>query len=472
MESTSSHQQLHDSISKMQELSSLSKMQLLDANTKLSLMNNIVKETLPPIDINLVSYNSLTSIAMISEHLNSSIIQAFRENNYHKIPNGDIILKVLKKNKPFLTAFYPKLFWLSHLILVEHKHDYKDLENLDPSSDHLLHECGEAWVHFVFPLQESLSPQVPSAFQLFLRTFPIFTSQIFLYIFMTLSHGHPSTTNPEFRIKLTIFLVYIFTSVEISPSLAKSELIFLFDHPPRIEIPELPQTAAHVTPLTLPIEDLNTLVNMEARIPGLSHLWPTSSVSPLISIVTGTDSIPFEPKQKLKVQKATNFLPPLTYDGKEAIFHSRDDYMPSKETRSLLLRSERQRLAEGILKKKRAIMRRDDLVDKKEKKQNERTKIIKNGIFGSNKKCFPAFQEMYSQMETNGNFEITDWLLSTFPGLSDEEKKALNLNNSSFQNEYEETIEKPLEVENTAIFHKSIFIGNAAQQMNILLMLN
>ena len=105
--------------------------------------------------------------------------------------------------------------------------------------------------------------------------------------------------------------------------------------------------------------------------------------------------------------------------------------MPSKETTSLLLRSERQLLAEGILKKKRAIMRRDDLVDKKEKKQNERTKIIKNGIFGSNKKCFPAFQEMYSQMETNGNFEITDWLLSTFPGLSDEEKKAFGLNKNT-----------------------------------------
>lgn len=406
-----------------------------------------------PVDITKIVYQS-SKLHIIDEFLNSGIQQAQEDNRYKLMQNGKYVENIIKKNNSFFIEFYPSLFWLTHIMIVEEGMLGKFDSSVEFDANELLQKCGKMWVHFIFPLQESLSSKDPEIFDLFVRTFPIFTSQVFLFIFISLTHGHQSTTSSNFRSILTEFLIFVFSSIHPSKELINSELLFVFDHPPRVDIPETPPSAQYSTNLSLPSEDLSTLVDLEHRIPGSSSIWYSNGISPLISAGTGENSLPLEKIQKVKLQKATKSLPPLFYDLSTSKYTSKEDYAPSKEPRSLLLRSERKGLAEALKKKKESSMEMRNQIERYENEQKHRSALLKRAVIMGTKGQVGAFQNLLDQMDTNGRYEITDWMLTNFPGID----------SSSMKSQKDPTV-KLQESNSQSRYHTSVFTGTASKQL-------
>lgn len=247
---------------------------------------------------------------------------------------------LLQKSTPFIKDVLSQLFWIVQLNIYHPEDD--DVIRM------LTKDMSNMWLKFCFPLQTGNEVE-SKVIDRFFFCFPYFMTQALQDIFIRITFGHPSVMERSFRMKVCSLVVQIFSGVQPIDTLLKTRLGSFFHKPPQADIPEVPKQRKEPEDVLLPIEDIDTLIDMHRRKRPCDTTWRIGHISPLFAESTKRETIPFTHDACLHVQLPqggeddwTINLPPLLPKiPKRQVIGSVQDYHPNNETRSLLNRARR-----------------------------------------------------------------------------------------------------------------------------------
>ena len=319
--------------------------------------------------------------------LDEAIDDAMIATTLNNSPSGRKVVAFFRKHADALVPFYSKLFWLTHMSVYE-PHRIDDMQALLPT-------IGRMWVEFVFPLQASRRNPTLDEFQ---RLFPFVSTQVFQFTYMALTNVHPSTISKEFQRNVCGCLLNLFTSVDPVDSLIFNTLNSLFLRLPNVDIPDNPPPVDSRS-IFLPIEDLSTLVGMQRRVRAAPVRWKASSVSPIIAAGTGQKVVPYDRDSTVSFaypkggeedwkSRLPPLAPPKRIPKREL---TRDNYDPSKETRSLILRAKRTNISKRLQEIKATQAKIQDEMDAEYRRRVARAEKVENAVYGADQKELSEF---------------------------------------------------------------------------------
>lgn len=249
--------------------------------------------------------------------------------------------QMLKKNMPTVKRLIEPLFWYTHLnfFFPECKEEIDELNN----------ELSHLWHEFLYPLRTNLKRDQGAVDKLVL-CIPYFFTQAIQDIFIRLLRGNPVTMESCFRMRLCSMMVNLFSGVKPIDSLLKSRLAFYFHFPPQADIIDqyTPNDDDKFTNVTLPHEDLQTLIVFPRRARAVGSQWHVAAVSPFVGTMINRDTLPVTRDATVTVQMPKNGvddwttnLPPLLPRLPKPQDMTATNYNPQGETRSLMYRSRR-----------------------------------------------------------------------------------------------------------------------------------
>ena len=319
--------------------------------------------------------------------LDEAIDDAMIATTLNNSPSGRKVVAFFRKHTDALLPFYSKLFWLTHMQVYEPDR-IDDMQALLPT-------VGRMWVEFVFPLQASRRNPTLDEFQ---RLFPFVSTQVFQFTYMSLTNVHPSTISKEFQRNVCGCLLNLFTSVDPVDSLIHNTLNSLFLRLPNVDIPDNPPPVDSRS-IFLPIEDLSTLVGMQRRVRAAPVRWKSSSVSPIIAAGTGQKVVPYDKDSTVSFaypkggeedwkSRLPPLAPPKRIPKREL---TRDNYDPSKETRSLILRAKRTNISKRLQEIKATQAKIQDEMDAEYRRRLSRAEKVENAVYGADLKELKEF---------------------------------------------------------------------------------
>lgn len=295
------------------------------------------------------------------------------------------VFSILKKNIPMLKELITPLFWIVQLKITfpEKKKDIQDLEI----------EISKIYREFCynFQINTDLSTKVIDQF---IYCIPYFYTQAIQDIFIRLLQGNPSCMDKDFRMKVCSILVELFTGIKPVDSLLKSRLSYYFVRPPDADIPDQEKNNHEEEELcpsvSIPTEDLSTLVDLPKRQRPCVYPWHSASVSPFISKGLHRTVLPYMHDSILHLTLPKNGeddwkseLPPLLSNNDQSEVTNIENYDPSKDSRSLLYRARRPNVISDFKKNgeefikismKRKVKEEVELKDLQSKKEKLRRK--------------------------------------------------------------------------------------------------
>lgn len=319
----------------------------------------------------------------------SAIKSPLAVHYYHKAQKekkiSQQVYSILKNNISMLKELITPLFWIVQL-KVTFPEQKKDIQYLEIKVSRIYREfC------YKFQTNETIKSKVVDQF---IYCLPYFFTQAIQDIFIRLLHGNPSCMDRDFRMKVCSILVELFTGIKPVDSLLKARLSFYFIRPPDADIPESNknnQEEELCPSVSIPIEDLSTLVDLPKRQRPIAYPWHSSSVSPFIAKGLNRPVIPYMQDSVLHLTLPKNGeddwkseLPPLLSNSNDqSEVKSIENYDPSKDSRSLLYRARRPNIISEFKKNgeefmkismKRKLKEEDELKDLQNKKEKVRRK--------------------------------------------------------------------------------------------------
>ena len=319
--------------------------------------------------------------------LDEALDDALTCTTLNSTPLGRKAVSFFRTHNQFLIQFYSQLFWLVHMSIYEPNR----LAEIEP----LLATIGRSWVEFIFPI-ESAGGHNPTLDE-FLRVFPFITTQVFQFSYMSITHVHRTTISKEFQRSVCACLLNLFTSVEPVESLIWNTMSSMFPRLPNVDIPDMPKQA--ITTLTLPIEDLSTLTGMQRRVRAAPVRWRSSAVSPIVAAGTGQKVTPYDRDTSISFsyprggeQDWKSRLPPLSPPKRiPRRMLTKENYDPSKETRSLILRAKRTNIGKRLQEIKDTQAKIQEQMEAEYRRRQKRTEKVENAIFGASQKELSDF---------------------------------------------------------------------------------
>lgn len=323
---------------------------------------------------------------------------------YHKAQKdkkvSQQVLSILKSRIPMLKELSTPLFWIVQLKVTfpENKKDIRELET----------EISKIYREFLYKFQTNKKVASKVVDQ-FIYCLPYFFTQAIQDMFIRLLQGNPSCMDRDFRMKVCSILVELFTGIKPVDSLLKARLSYYFIRPPDADIPESTKNKCEDEELcpsvSIPIEDLSTLVDLPKRQRPCVYSWHSSSVSPFIAKGLNRSVLPYMHDSILHLTLPKNGeddwksdLPPLLInkDDQSEVTDIKD-YDPSKDSRSLLYRARRPNIISefrkngeefmkiSIKRKMKEEMDINDLTKKKEKIRRKDPLVLEEWVKDLNK---------------------------------------------------------------------------------------
>lgn len=266
----------------------------------------------------------------------------FQKDSSKKISKQ--VYSVLEYSMPMIKELTTPLFWIVQL-KITFPEKTKDIDDLEAYVSKIYRE-------FCYKFQTN--GQIPSkVLDRFIYCLPYFFTQAIQDIFIRLLQGNPSCMDRDFRMRVCSILVELFTGIKPIDTLLKSRLSFYFARPPDADIPELGDKKHKdeeelCASVSIPTEDLSTLVDLPKRKRPSVYSWHSSSVSPFISKGLNRSVLPYSHDSILHLTLPKNGeddwksdLPPLLSNNDQSEVTDISKYDPSKDSRSLLYRARR-----------------------------------------------------------------------------------------------------------------------------------
>lgn len=270
--------------------------------------------------------------------------------------------RMLQSSLPFVEQLLKPVFWLIHLSLFfpECTHEIKKLNGI----------VSRMWHDFLFPLRTNNSKdnKDQQAIDKMIQAMTYFMTQALQDIFQRILCGHPESMAREFRMKLCAMIVHLFSGVKPIDSLLKSRLAFFFQFPPRADIPDRPEVVDddYYEKVTLPMEDLDTLIQIPRRLRPIGNHWRVAALAPLLATCMKRETLPLTRDATLIIQMPQNGeadwttdLPPLLPHIQQQKEVTVENYNPMGENRSLMHRSVRPNIVPDYKKDKTTFMKKE-----------------------------------------------------------------------------------------------------------------
>jgi hypothetical protein len=286
-------------------------------------------------------------------------------------------LVLLKKHRSFLDTLSKPLFWFCHLTFF-----FPELER-DIAS--LTREIGVEWHQFLYPLHTCPGYE-QAEIDRFVLCLPYFYTQAIQDLFIRLLEAHPTIMERSFRMQLCRVLVKSFTGIDPVDTLLKSRLGFYFRFPPQSDFPDRrPTVDESEKAVTIPVEDVSTLIEMPHRQRAVPYQWNMAHVSPFMAPAYSRPILPLTQNMSLILELPRNGetdwttdLPPLILPSQHKIIPiTTETYDPRKETRSLMHRSRKPLILTDHAGAKRAFAHHEK---ERHKKRNQLTAVADKGI--------------------------------------------------------------------------------------------
>lgn len=324
------------------------------------------------LDIGSLHYQ-FNNIPQLDFQLESTLKDTTDSVQLRKTAREKKALNLFLNNMEFLKTIFPPLFWLIHT----HIFHPQEVDVIN----YLTNAVGAMWGQFIFPLETSV--EIDSKVRdIFYHCFPYFVTQAIQQIYIQLTHSNPQVVYKSFRMDVCSTAVEIFTHIRPLKSQLQDRLGLYFLKPPPADIPErfLKKESDNLydKTVTLPTEDLTTLIEMQHRVRPVSSSWNMAGLSSLMSAATHHRSLPFEHDAQIVVQYPQNGeadwttqLPPLlpSSEATDPDALKFDKYNPQADPRSLLQRSRRPFLCNQIDELKK------EFQQNKEKRMKEYNKL-------------------------------------------------------------------------------------------------